>query len=342
MSDGQRVESSGGRGRARAVARFLLPKIAQCVFVVWATYTVAFLLIHALPGDPVLAALSVKGGDATTTDPEQLAAVRAKYGLDGPVWLQYLTTLANLLRGNLGVSIATGQPVSDMIGRAFPHTAAVALFALVVGFLAALAFTVWAYVARPAWVRNVVVQVPPLGIAIPAFLSGVVLISVFSFGLGWFPASGTNGFASVVLPGITLALPTGAIFFQVFSAAVFDAGASPFVFTANAKGLSQTAVVFRHVLRNALLPSITIIGLQIGYLAGGTAVVETVFSRDGIGRLTVDAVLARDINVVLAVVVVVAVVYAVVTLIVDALYGIIDPRTRTRLTSGAKRTAVAA
>lgn len=327
----QRVASADGGSRAASVARFLIPKILQCLFVVWATYTVAFLLIHALPGDPVLAALSLRGGDATSTDPAELDALRARYGFDGPLWQQYFSNLFALVRGDFGTSIATGQPVGDMIGRAFPHTIAVALFALVLGFLIALAFTVWAYVARPAWMRDVVAQIPPLGIAIPAFLSGLVLITVFSFGLNWFPASGTNGFPSIVLPGITLALPTAAIFFQVFSAAVFDAGASPFVFTANAKGLAQRTVVVRHVLRNALLPSITIIGLQIGYLAGGTAVVETVFSRDGIGRLTVDAVLARDINVVMGVVIVVALVYAVVTLVVDGLYGVIDPRTRTRL-----------
>jgi len=329
---GQRVASVANPSTFMSIVRFLLPKIGQCLFVVWATYTVAFLLIHALPGDPVLAALSVKGGDATSTDPAALDALRAQYGLDGPLLQQYVVHFLDLFRGDLGVSIATGQPVVDMIGRTFPHTAALALFSLVLGFVGALLFTVWAYIARPAWMRNVVTQIPPLGIAIPAFLSGLVLISVFSFGLGWFPASGTNGFVSLVLPGITLALPTGAIFFQVFSAAVFDAGASPFVFTANAKGLAQRTVVVRHVLRNALLPSITIIGLQIGYLAGGTAVVETVFSRDGIGRLTVDAVLARDINVVMGVVVVVSVVYAVTTLIVDALYGVIDPRTRTRIT----------
>ncbi|MFV0373203.1 ABC transporter permease [Microbacterium sp.] len=321
----------------RVIARFLIPKLVQCIFVVWATYTVAFLLIHALPGDPVQAALAVKGGDATSTDPEQLERIRERYGLDGPVWMQYITNFLGLFRGDLGVSIATGAPVSDMIARALPHTAAVAAFALVLGLVGAIGFTVWAYLARPAWVRNVIVQIPPLGIAIPAFLSGLVLISVFSFALGIFPASGTSGFASVVLPGITLALPTGAIFFQVFSAAVFDAGASAFVFTANAKGLAQRTVVLRHVMRNALLPSITIIGLQVGYLAGGTAVVETVFSRDGIGRLTVDAVLARDINVVLGVVVVVGTVYAVVTLIVDSLYGVVDPRTRTKLTGRVAR-----
>ena len=323
--------SAASSSRAGSVVRFLVPKILQCIFVIWATYTVTFLLIHALPGDPVLAALAQRGGDSVTTDPAELEAVRVRYGLDGPLWLQYITHFLALFRGDLGISIATGLPVSDLIARAFPHTAAVAVLALVLGFVGALLFTLWAYLAQPRWVRDVVLQVPPLGIAIPAFLSGLVLITVFSFGLGWFPASGTSGFESVVLPAVTLSLPTGAIFFQVFSAAVFDAGASPFVFTANSKGLSQSSVVFRHVMRNALLPAITIIGLQIGYLAGGTAVVETVFSRDGIGRLTVDAVLARDINVVTGVVIVVATVYAVVTLIVEGLYGVIDPRVRTRL-----------
>jgi peptide/nickel transport system permease protein len=330
------ASAAASPSRAGAIVRFLLPKIVQCIFVVWATYTVAFLLIHALPGDPVLAALAQKGGDSITTDPAELEALRVQYGLDGPLWLQYITHFLALFRGDLGISIATGQPVSELVGRAFPHTAAVAVMALLLGFIGALVFTVWAYLARPAWVRNLVTQVPPLGIAIPAFLSGLVLITVFSFGLGWFPASGTSGFLSVVLPAVTLALPTGAIFFQVFSAAVFDAGSSPYVFTANSKGLSQRTVVFRHVLRNALLPSITIIGLQVGYLAGGTAVVETVFSRDGIGRLTVDAVLARDINVVTGVVIVVAAVYAVVTLIVEGLYGVIDPRIRTRLAAPAR------
>ena len=209
-----------------AIIRFLLPKIGQCIFVVWATYTVAFLLIHALPGDPVLAALAQKGGDAVTTDPAELEALRAQYGLDGPLWQQYITHFFGAVPWRPRHLDRHGAArLASIIARAFPHTAAVAVFALILGFLGALVFTVWAYVARPAWVRNLVTQVPPLGIAIPAFLSGLLLITVFSFGLGWFPASGTSGFPSIVLPAVTLALPTAAIFFQVFSAAVFDAGA---------------------------------------------------------------------------------------------------------------------
>ena len=314
--------------RNLAVLRFVAPKLIQFAFVIWATYTVTFLLIHLLPGDPLLAALSVKGGDATTTDPATLAAMREKFGLDGTLWDQYLGNFLAALRGDLGVSIATGQPVDQMIARALPNTASVAVLALIFGVVTSVVLTFLAFLTPSRWLRQTLLQIPPLGVAIPAFLSGLVLVSVFSFGLGWLPASGTRNPAAVILPAITLALPIGAIFFQVFSSAVMEAMRSPYVFTAVAKGVSPRSIFLRHVLRNSLLPSITILGLLIGYLAGGTAVVETVFSRDGIGRLTVDAVLARDATVIQGVVIVVALVYSVVNLLVDVSYGIIDPRTR--------------
>lgn len=323
--------ASTPRDRLAAGVRYFGPKLVQFAFVIWATYTVTFLLIHFLPGDPVLAALSLKGGDATTTDPAELAVLRAQYGLDGSLWQQYLGHFLSALRGDLGVSIATGQPVADMVARALPNTAAVAVLALVLGVVTAVMITFLAFVSPWRWLRQTLLQIPPLGVATPAFLSGLVLVSVFSFGLGWFPSSGSRSPLGVVLPAITLALPVGAIFFQVFSAAVLDAMRGPYVFTAVAKGLSTRTIFLRHVLRNSLLPSVTILGLLIGYLAGGTAVVETVFSRDGIGRITVDAVLARDTNVIQGVVLVVALVYSVVNLLVDLSYGLIDPRTRLAL-----------
>ncbi len=323
--------------RARTILIFAAPKLLQFVFVIWATYTVTFLLIHFLPGDPVLAALSLKGGDATTTDPAALERLRVQYGLDGSLWTQYFRHLGGVLTGDFGTSISTGQPVATMIGRVMPYSAAIAGLALVIGIFLAVVVTYLAYLTRSNWLRQTLMQIPPLGVAIPAFLTGLVLISVLSFGLGWFPSSGTRHPLSVVLPSVTLALPVGAIFFQVFSAAVFDAANGAYVFTAVAKGLSPRRIFTRHVLRNSLLASITILGLQIGYLAGGTAVVETVFSRDGIGRMTVNAVLSRDINVIQGVVIVVAIVYSLVNLIVDISYGIIDPRIRPSL--GGQKTA---
>jgi peptide/nickel transport system permease protein len=328
------ASAGASQNRAGAALRFLAPKVVQFVFVIWATYTVTFLLIHLLPGDPLLAALSVKGGDATTTDPAELEVLRAQYGLDGSTWQQYWGHLASALRGDLGISIATSQPVGDMIARALPNTAAVAVLALMLGVVSSILVTYLAYIARWRWVRTTLLQIPPLGVAVPAFLSGLVLVSVFAFGLDLFPSSGSRSPLSVVLPAVTLALPVGAIFFQVFSAAVLEAMASPYVFTATAKGLAPRTIFLKHVLRNSLLPSVTILGLLVGYLAGGTAVVETVFSRDGIGRLTVDAVLARDSNVIQGIIIVVALVYSVVNLLVDLSYGLIDPRTRAK-TGGA-------
>ncbi|WP_427015988.1 ABC transporter permease [Pseudarthrobacter sp. P1] len=327
------MESAGASpaSRARSALAYVAPKVLQFVFVIWATYTLTFLLIHFLPGDPVLAALSLKGGDATTTDPAALHKLRVQYGLDGSLVEQYVRHLGGVLTGDLGVSISTGQQVSTMIARVLPHSASIAALALVIGIALAVVVTYLAFLTRSTWLRQTLLQIPPLGVAIPAFLTGLVFIGIFSFGLGWFPSSGTRSPLSVWLPSITLALPVGAIFFQVFSAAVFEAAGGAYVFTAVAKGLSPRAIFTRHVLRNSLLASITILGLQIGYLAGGTAVVETVFSRDGIGRMTVNAVLSRDVNVITGVVIVVAVVYSLVNLVVDILYGLIDPRTRPAL-----------
>jgi peptide/nickel transport system permease protein len=331
-------------GRVRATLAYIAPKVVQFFFVIWATYTVTFLLVSLLPGDPLLAALSVKGGDATTTDPVVLAQLREQYGLDGSLIERYFAHAAAALGGDLGTSIATGDSVSRMVARAIPNTAAVAGLALVLGVATSIILTYIAYVTRFRWVRQTVLQLPPFGIAVPAFLSGLVLVSVFSFGLGWLPSSGSRSPLSVVLPAITLALPVGAIFFQVFAAAVLDAMAGPYVFTAITKGLSPRRIFARHIFRNALLPSITMLGVTVGYLAGGTAVVETVFSRTGIGRITVDAVISRDTNVIEGVVLVVAVIYSVVNLAVDLLYGVIDPRLRPktgrRVTAAIERSLV--
>jgi len=307
---------------------YLLPKLGQFAFVILATYTLVFVLVHFLPGDPLVAALASKGGTSTVIDPAELDALRVKYGLDGTLWEQYFGHLIALFRGDLGISISAGVPVIDMIARAFPHSLAIASLALLFGVVTAVIITFLAYAAPWRWLRQLLLQIPPFGIAMPAFLTGLILISVFAFSLGVLPSAGVRSPGSAILPAITLALPVGAIFFQVFSAAVLEAMNSQYVFTAVAKGVPPRTIFLKHLLRNAMLPSITILGLLIGYLAGGTAVVETVFSRDGIGRLTVSAVLARDINVIQGVVLLVGATYAAVNLIVDIAYGFIDPRTR--------------
>ncbi|WP_324651038.1 ABC transporter permease [Georgenia sp. H159] len=310
----------------RAWTGFVLRRLGQFAFVILATYTLTFALIHFLPGDPLVSALAAKGGSGTVIDPAELDELRVRYGLDGSLWEQYARHLVDLARGDLGTSISTGAPVSEMIARALPYSARIGGLALLLGVLGAVVITYLAYVAPKKWMHRALLQIPPFGVAIPAFLSGLVLISIFAFTLGWLPSSGTRAPGSIILPSITLALPVGAMFFQVFSAAIFEAGSSQFTFIAVAKGVPPHRIFVKHLLRNAALPSITIIGLAIGYLAGGTAVVETVFARDGIGTMTVDAVLARDINVIQGVVLMVGAVYAGANLVVDILYGVIDPR----------------
>lgn len=314
--------------QVKAWAGYLLPKFGQFLFVVVATYTLVFVLVHFLPGDPLIAALAAKGGASTVIDPAELDALRVRYGLDGSLWQQYFGHLIAAAQGDLGISISTGVPVTEMIGRAFPSSVQIASLALLFGVTSAVLITFLAYAAPWPWLRQLLLQIPPFGIAVPAFLSGLLLISVFAFTLGWLPSAGARSFDAAILPAITLALPVGALFFQVFSSAVLEAQNSPYVFTAVAKGVPPRRIFTKHLLRNALLPSITILGLLIGYLAGGTAVVETVFSRDGIGRMTVNAVLARDINVIQGVVLLVGAIYALVNLLVDVAYGFIDPRTR--------------
>ena len=316
------------------VLRYIGPKLAQFVFVVLATYTVVFLLITFLPGDPLLAALASKSGGDTIVDPDALEKLRQQYGLAGTPWEQYWHRLGMLFAGDLGVSIATGRPVGDMIARTLPNSVEIAAIALLIAIVIAAVFAFLAFLAPFRWLRNLLLQIPPFGVAIPAFLTGLLLISFFSFTLGWLPSSGSRQPGSAILPAVTLALPVGAILFQVFSAAIFEAQASQHVFTAEAKGVPPWRIFTAHLLRNALLPTITILGLTIGYLAAGTAVVETVFSRDGIGRMTVNAVLARDINVIQGIVLMIAAVYAAVNLIVDLAYGVIDPRTRRSGRSG--------
>ena len=320
------------------IAGYIAPKLAQFLFVVLATYTVVFLLITFLPGDPLVAALAAKSGGDTIADPETLERLREQYGLAGTPWEQYWHRLGMLLQGDLGISIATGQPVAEMIGRTLPNSVEIAALALVIAIVFAVLITFLSFLAPTRWLRNLLLQIPPFGVAIPAFLTGLLLISVFSFGLGWLPSSGSRAPGSSILPAITLALPVGAILFQVFSAAVLEAQTNQHVFTAVAKGVPPRRIFTAHLLRNALLPSITMLGLTIGYLAAGTAVVETVFSRDGIGRMTVNAVLARDINVIQGIVLLIAAVYALVNLLVDLAYGVIDPRTRRSARAAGKAT----
>ena len=305
------------------VARYVASRLGQAVVVLWAAYTVSFIVLYALPSDPV--ALKT-GGDASDVTPEQLAALKATYGLDRPLVVQYALRLGGVLAGDFGASIDTGRPVSQVIGEAIPPTLQLAGLGLLVAVLTGASLAVIATFVRSRALSAFLLGLPPLGVAIPAFWFGLILIQLFSFQLPLFPAMGDRGFASLVLPSIALALPTGAMIAQLLSKSLTAALREPYVDTARAKGAGRARIHLRHALRNAALPALTVTGLVIGQLLSGTVVTETVFSRPGIGRVTATAVQQQDIPVVQGVVLFAALVFVVVNLAVDLIYPLLDAR----------------
>jgi peptide/nickel transport system permease protein len=306
------------------MVRYAGLRVLQAIVVLWASFTVAFVVLFILPSDPV--SIAVQGDSSTPVDKQAIADLQARYGLDQSLLSQYWTSLSHAVRGDFGTSISTGQPVTTAIGNALPSTLELAVGALVLAVLFGTLIAFATTYTRAQWLRSALQALPPLGVAIPTFWVGLMLLQVFSFNLRLFPAFGDKGFSSVVLPAITLALPTGAVIAQVLASSMGTTWRQPFVETAQAKGASRIRVVLHHVVRLASIPALTIAGVLVGNLLAGAVVVETVFSRAGVGRLTQTSVMAQDIPVVLGIVVLSTLVFVSVNLIVDLLYPLIDPR----------------
>ena len=306
-------------------APYLLRRIGFAVAVMWAAFTVSFVVLYLLPGDPV-ATMAAGSSDGEPVTPAQLDALRAQYGLDQPVIVQYGQKLWAALHGDLGTSFATGQDVRGAIGQALPPTIQIALaglaFALVFGTAVALVATY----TRVRWLNQVLMALPSLAVSLPVFWVGLMLVQLFSFRLGLLPSVGARGPEALILPAVTLGLPTGALVAQVLAKSLTQALDQPFVTTARAKGVGPGAVHLRHALRNAAIPALTVLGYVVGNLLAGSVVVETVFTRPGLGRLTVSSVGVQDIPVVQGVVLFAALVYVVVNLVVDLVYPLLDPR----------------
>jgi peptide/nickel transport system permease protein len=305
--------------------RYVLWRLAQAVGVLWAAYTLAFLLLDLLPGDPV-AAMAGAGLNSTQVTPERLAELRAQYGFDQPLLVRYATSLGHALRGDFGDSVATGRPVADTLADALPPTlqlTGVALpLAVLLGGALALAAT---STSRPR-LSGLLLSLPAVGISLPAFWVGLMLVQLFSFRVHLFPAFGNEGAAGLVLPAVTLAVPAAMLVAQVLSKSLLAVLDEPYVQTARAKGAGRARVQFHHALRNASLPALTVVGVLAGQLTANAVVVENVFSRNGLGRITTDAVTVRDIPVVQGVVVFGALVFVLVNLLVDLAYPLLDRR----------------
>ncbi|KTS81256.1 glutathione ABC transporter permease [Microbacterium testaceum] len=312
------------------MARFLGARLLSSAIVLLGVLVVVFALVHLVPGDPVRLALG------TRYTPEAYEALRAASGLDRSLPEQFFSYLAHAVTGDLGVSFRNGQPVTTTLLQRLPATISLALVGLVVALIISIPAGI-SSALREGRVSDVIVRLSSqFGVSIPDFWLGMLLISLFSVTLGLLPASGYVAFAAdpagwlrqVTLPGVTVGLVAGAIMTRYIRAAVIDVASSGYIRTAVSKGLPRRVVVSRHIVRGALVPVLTIAGIQLATILGGVIVVEVVFAWPGLGRLVYDAVAARDYPLIQGAVLLVAVMFIVVNLIVDVLYAVVDPRIR--------------
>ncbi|WP_328660867.1 ABC transporter permease [Nocardia salmonicida] len=307
------------------MGRYVGSRVLQAVWVLWASFTISFLVLYALPSDPVSMAAD-GAGLGTPVDKAAVAEMQARYGLDKPLWEQYVTALGNAVTGDLGRSINTGQPVTEALGDSLPPTLGLAALALLFAVIGGTALAFAATYTRRPWLRNTLSALPPLGVSVPTFWTGLLLLQLFSFRLHWFPAFGGTGVRGTLLPALTLALPIGAVLAQVLAAGLEQTWRQPFTDVAVAKGASRWWVQRRHIARLASVPAFTIAGVLVGTMLAGSVVVESVFARAGVGRLTQTSVLNQDIPVVQGVVLLSALIFVGVNLAVDLLYPLLDPR----------------
>ena len=302
---------------------YLLQRAGLGLLVLWAAYTLSFVLLQVLPGDAVL--IKFQNPDLGLS-PQQIAEMRLAYGADGPLWQQYLHTLAAMLHGDFGYSVQAGVPVSEQLASNLPDTLRLALcgFALALGLAFALAALAHQPLLRP--LRSLLAATPALFISIPTFWLGIALIQLFSFQLRWIPVINPSPWQGLILPIVAVAVPISAPLAQILLRSIDEVMTQPFVAVARAKGASESRVLWRHVLRNAMLPALTIAGLLLGELIAGALITETVFGLGGLGQLTQQAVNNQDVAVLQAVVMISALGFVVINLLVDLLMPLFDPR----------------
>lgn len=301
---------------------FLLSRLASALLVVFGVSVLVFLLIHAVPGDPVEVML---GETSQSADRE---ALRRALGLDQPLYVQFVDYYRRLVQFDLGTSLYSRRPVAEILAERFPATLELAAAGLLVALLFALPLGVLAAMRRGTAWDSGAMMFSMLGVSIPNFLMGPLLILVFSLWLGWLPVSGREGWASLVLPAVTLGTALAAILSRMIRATLLEALGEDYILTARAKGLPWYRVIWRHALRNALLPVTTLLGLQLGALLAGTVITEIVFSWPGIGQLTIESIHRRDYPVVQACILLIAVSYVAVNALTDLAYAWLDPRVR--------------
>jgi len=301
---------------------FIASRLISTLIVVLGVICMVFLLIHFIPGDPVDMML---GESARTVDRE---ALREALGLNRPLGVQLWSYITSLFQGNLGTSLHHRIPVSDLLAERLPATIELAVAALLIAVAIAFPLGIVAALKKGKAMDKVSMAVSMIGVSIPNFLFGPVLILLFSIWAGWFPVSGRDGWSSLVLPAVTLGTALAAVLSRMIRSTLLDVLQEDYIRTARAKGCSKVQVVLHHAMRNAMLPIITLLGLQLGVLLGGAVITETVFSWPGIGKLMIDSINSRDYPVVQACVLLISLSYVFVNMLTDLAYAWLDPRIR--------------
>ncbi len=311
---------------------YVIRRLLQSIVVIILVSMVIFASLHLLPGDPFLAKQGIQIG----LTGEDIAKLRAAAGLDKPVYLQYVIWAGNALRGDFGVSYYDQVEVSSLIALRLPATLQLTVFAMTFALLIAIPLGIAAANRQNTIVDYIVTAIGTIGMSVPSFWLGIMLILVFSVQLGWLPAVGyvpffddpVTNLKHIVLPCVTLGLVLIAPTMRFLRSSILEVKRQDYVQTAHAKGLSERNVVFGHILKNAMIPTLTVVGLQMGYLLGGSVVIEWVFGYPGLGQLVIDAIRLRDYGVVQATVMLFATGFVLINLLVDILYGALDPRIR--------------
>jgi ABC-type dipeptide/oligopeptide/nickel transport system permease component len=307
----------------------ILTRLLLTLPVVWIVVSLVFFLIHIVPGDPILQML----GEGAT--PADITVLRHQYGLDQPLWTQYVHYWAGVLHGNLGESIRLHDSVTHLIAQRYPYTIALTFTALALALVMALPAGIVAAVRRGRWLDQLLSVVSLFGLSVPVIASGPILILIVSIRLGWLPVSGANAGGTntidiryLILPAFAMGASLAAILTRMVRTAMLEELGQDYIRTARAKGLSEAAVVCRHALPNALVPIVTVVGLQFGALLAGAIVTETIFSWPGLGRLVVTAISNRDYALVQGSLLAIGLTYVLVNLFTDLVYRWINPRMR--------------
>ncbi len=304
------------------MVRFIIQRLLGVIPVLFGVTLIIFFMLRLIPGNPVILSLG------TSATPSEVHLLEVQLGLNKPLWVQYFTYIGGLLHGNLGLSMQSGLPVTTELSQRFPATLQLALAALVIAVVLGYIFGILASLKPNGLLARSIVIVSTIFLAVPQFWLGLILIMVFSLILRWLPVFGYGGLSHLILPALSVGLVAAAVNIRVIRTAMVEVLGADYIRTARSKGLKPRLVIMKHALRNALIPTITIIGLQLGFLLGGTVIVEQLFGWPGVGSLLISAIEARDYTLVQGGVLYLALMFIFANLLVDILYALIDPQVK--------------